>query len=110
MVKNLIMLYPNLCYNETCYKGTTLYIHVSLKNSSTRTGYELKAVFSEENYVPLFPQLQIESASMFTKIIISSLLCQNDTIYIEWLESINYFKGEQSEHAQTQFAMFDMAF
>ena len=49
------------------------------------------------------PPLQIEWASMLTKILISSLMCQNDTIYIEWLESINYFKGEQSEHAQTQF-------
>ena len=45
-------------------------------------------------------QLQIESASMLTKIIISSCLRHNDTIYTEWLKSINYFKGE---HAQTQF-------
>ena len=35
---------------------------------------------------------QIESVSMLTKIIISSLLCHNDTKYNEWLKSINYFK------------------
>ena len=23
---NMIMLYPNLCYNEVCYKGTALYL------------------------------------------------------------------------------------
>ena len=37
----------------------------------------LKAVFTVENYVP---QPQIELVSMLIKIIISSLLCQNDTI------------------------------
>ena len=46
------------------------------------------------------PQPQTESANMLTQIIISSLLCHNDTIYKAWLKSINYFKGE---HAQTQF-------
>ena len=35
---------------------------------------------------------------MVTKIII--IMCQNDTIYKEWLIFINYFKGD---HAQTQF-------
>ena len=54
-------------------------------------------MFSEENYVP---NHKIESVSMLIKIIISSLLCHNDTIYKEWLKSIYYFKGE---HAQTQF-------
>ena len=23
----MIMLYPNLCYNELCYEGTVLYFH-----------------------------------------------------------------------------------
>ena len=46
------------------------------------------------------PLLQIESASMLAKIIISSLLCHNDKIYKECLKSIDYFKGY---HAQTQF-------
>ena len=46
------------------------------------------------------PQPQIESASIFTKIIISSLLFHNDTIYKERLKFINYFKGER---AQIQF-------
>ena len=46
------------------------------------------------------PQLQIESASMLTKMTISSILCHNDTIYKELLKSIHYFKGG---HAQTQF-------
>ena len=38
--------------------------------------------------------------TMLTKIIIISILCQNDTIYKEWLKFINFFKGE---HAQIQF-------
>ena len=46
------------------------------------------------------PQPQIESPSMFTKIIISSLLCHNDKIYKEGLKSISYFNGV---NAQTQF-------
>ena len=44
------------------------------------------------------PQLQIESASMLTKIIISSLLYHNDTIFKEWLKSINYFKESLLKH------------
>ena len=24
--QNMIMLYPNLCYNKVCYKGTSLYM------------------------------------------------------------------------------------
>ena len=51
-------------------------------------------MFSEESYVP---QPQIELAGMFTKIIVSFLLCHNDTIYKEWLISINYFK-QKSMH------------
>ena len=50
--------------------------------------------------MPPPPQQQIELASIVTEIIISSSLCQNYTIYKEWLKSINYFKGD---NAQTQF-------
>ena len=35
------------------------------------------------------PQTQIELASILTKIIISSLLFHNNTMYKEWLKSIN---------------------
>ena len=45
-------------------------------------------------------QPQFESACMLTKMIVSSLLCHNDTIFTEWLKFINNFKDE---HAQTQF-------
>ena len=56
-------------------------------------------MFSEEKYVP---QLQIELASMLVKIIISSLLCHNDTIYKEWLKCFTNFKGE---HLQGQIEL-----
>ena len=40
---------------------------------------------------------QMETASMLTKLLISSLLCHNDTIYKEWLKSKNYIKGEHTQ-------------
>ena len=27
----MTVLYPNLCYNEVCYKGTALYVQVYVK-------------------------------------------------------------------------------
>ena len=39
-----------------------------------------------------------ESSSMLTKIIISSLLCHNDTIYKGWLKSINYSRESMHKH------------
>ena len=56
----------------------------------------IKVVFSRESYA-LKPQ--IESTSMLTEIITSSLLCHNDTIYNKWMVSINYLKAE---HAHSQ--------
>ena len=52
----------------------------------------------------MFPpaKLQIESASMLTKIIISSSLCHNDTIYKEWLNT-SIISRESMLLAQTQF-------
>ena len=47
-------------------------------------------------------QPQIEMASMLTKIIISSILSHNDTLYKERLKSLNYLQGE---HAQTQIEL-----
>ena len=55
--------------------------------------WQINAVFSEENYVPLNRKLNQQP-------IISSFLCHNDTIYKEWLKSINYFK---EEYAQSLF-------
>ena len=26
-IHNITLLYPNLCYNEMCYKGTEMYAH-----------------------------------------------------------------------------------
>ena len=46
------------------------------------------------------PYPQIESASMLTKLIISSKLCHNDTIYEEWVQSINYCKGDKPNFGQ----------
>ena len=28
----MTVLYPNLCYNEVCYKGATLYVLINLEN------------------------------------------------------------------------------
>ena len=54
---------------------------------------QIKAVLSEENYVPTNHNLSQQA-------IISSFLCHNDTVYKEWLKSFKYFK---EEHAQSQF-------
>ena len=48
----------------------------------------------------MFPQ-----ASMLTKIIISSLLCCDNTIYKEWLKSINYLKGEHAQKILVKIAV-----
>ena len=49
-----------------------LYIYFSFQ-----VGMKLKQCFQRKTV----PQPQIESVSMLTKIIISSLLCHNDTMY-----------------------------
>ena len=64
---------------------------------------ELKQCFQRKT---LFLQPQIESASILTKIIISSLLCYNDIIiYKECLKSINYLKGELAQNLKLQSAV-----
>ena len=32
---NMTVLYPNLCYNEMCYKGTALYRKIDLNGLSS---------------------------------------------------------------------------
>ena len=33
----MIMLYPNLCYNEVCYKATVLYMYYLLAGTESET-------------------------------------------------------------------------
>ena len=58
---------------------------------------ELKQCFQRKT---MSHQPQIELASMLTKIVISSLLCHNDTIYKERLKSINYFNLHEHKFGQ----------
>ena len=64
---------------------------------SAKAHLQLKQCFQRKT---MSLQLQIESATTLTKIIISSLLYHNDTIHVykEWLKSINYFKGEHTNN------------
>ena len=38
----MTVLYPNLCYNEVCYKGTALYMSLNLR---TGTSMQLVRMF-----------------------------------------------------------------